>query len=157
MYAQIMSGASIVDTVSTVNTFLCSRVSGQKYVTLIALRYKEGGSLELVNGGHVSPVVIWEDRRADAILDGDVPVGLFRDATFHSVPLDLPRGARLVLMSDGVTEAQNPEGARFDSTEMTRDMAGSEPVHDILASMYKFCAGEPAHDDCTLLVIDRMP
>src|SRR5271163_688913 len=156
MYAQLMSGTSIVDTVSTVNAFLCSRVSGQKYATLVVLHYKEGGTAELVNGGHVLPVVITEDGRADMVRDGDVPVGLFRDSRFHSIPLDLPRGSRVVLMSDGVSEAENPEGTQFASTEMTRDMAGAEPIQDVFASMHKFCAGEPAHDDATMLVIDRL-
>ncbi len=161
MYAQLMSGASIVDTVSTVNTFLCSRVSGRKYVTLVALHYKEGGTAELINGGHVLPVVIspavhGDDRHADLIPDGDMPVGLFHDTTYHSIPLDLPRGARVVLMSDGVSEAENPEGVQFATTGMTRDMTGSEPIHDVFASMHKFCAGEAAHDDCTMLVIDRL-
>jgi sigma-B regulation protein RsbU (phosphoserine phosphatase) len=85
-----------------------------------------------------------------------MPVGLFADATFHSIPVDLPRGSRVVLMSDGVSEAENPEGTQFDSTEMTREMAGPDPIHDVFAAMHKFCAGEPAHDDCTMLVIERL-
>jgi serine phosphatase RsbU (regulator of sigma subunit) len=110
----------------------------------------------MINCGHVLPVVIREDRNADEILDGDMLVGLFGDATFHSFPVDLPRGARVVLMSDGVSEAQNPDGTQFDSTEMTQYMFGSEPIHDVFSSMHKFCAGEPLHDDCTMLVIDRL-
>ncbi len=156
MYAQLMSGASVVDTVSTVNSFLCSRVSGQKYVTLVALHYKDGGTVELVNGGHVSPVVIQEDGHVDVITDGDVPVGLLCEATFHSVSIDLPVGARVVLMSDGVSEAENPQGSQFVTTDMSQDLAASEPIHDVFASMYKFCAGEQPHDDCTMLVIDRI-
>jgi serine phosphatase RsbU (regulator of sigma subunit) len=123
---------------------------------LVALHYKEDDTAELVNGGHVLPVVISEGPRAELIRDGDLPVGLFRDTTFHSIPLDLPRGARVVLMSDGVSEAENPEGSQFGATEMTREMAGAEPINDVFASMQKFCAGEPAHDDCTILVIERL-
>jgi serine phosphatase RsbU (regulator of sigma subunit) len=156
MYAQFMSGASLVDTVSTVNTFLCSRVSGQKYVTLVALHYTDGGKVEFINGGHILPVVIHKDGRADVIEDGDVPVGLICDAKFHSISLDLPRGSRVVLMSDGVSEAENPDGVQFGSTEMTRDMVGTEPIYDVFASMRKFCAGSQPHDDCTMLVIDRV-
>jgi sigma-B regulation protein RsbU (phosphoserine phosphatase) len=156
MYAQIMSGASIVDTVSTVNTFLCTRVSGQKYVTLVALHYKDGGTVELVNGGHVSPVVIREDRTTEEITDGDMPVGLFRDATFHAVSLTLHPGARVVLMTDGVSEAENHERDQFGATEMTQEMAGSEPIRDVFAAMRKFCAGAQPHDDSTMLVIDRL-
>ena len=118
MYAQLKSGASIVETVTTVNAFLCSRVSGQKYVTLVAVHYKHGGAVELVNGGHVSPVLIHPDGRTESILDGDVPVGLLCNATFHAIPLNLQPGARLVLLSDGVTEAEDPAGIQFGSTEI---------------------------------------
>jgi serine phosphatase RsbU (regulator of sigma subunit) len=100
--------------------------------------------------------VIREDRCVDVILDGDMPVGLFRDAVFHTVSFELARGARVVLMSDGVTEAKNPANDQFDSTDMTQDMVGAEPIYDVFASMHKFCAGEPPHDDCTMLVIDRI-
>jgi len=155
MYAQLKNGSSIVDSVMTVNSFLCSRVSGQKYVTLIALHYKDGGAVELVNGGHVSPFVIQQDGSVDVITDGDVPVGLLCDATFHSIPLDLPRGARVVLISDGVSEAENPQGAQFGITQMTPDLATNEPIHAVFASMHKFCEGAQPHDDCTMLVIDR--
>jgi serine phosphatase RsbU (regulator of sigma subunit) len=156
MYAQFIGGASLVDTVSTVNSFLCSRVSGLKYVTLVALHYEEGGKVELINGGHILPIVIHQDGRADVIEDGDVPVGLLCGATFHAIPLDLPCGSRVVLMSDGVSEAENPKGIQFGSTEIAQHMAGTEPIRDVFAAMHKFCAGTQPHDDCTMLVIDRM-
>jgi phosphoserine phosphatase RsbU/P len=155
MYAQLMSGASLVDTVSTLNNFLCSRVSGQKYVTLVAVHCKEDGTAELVNGGHVSPVLI-AGGQATEIVDGDMPVGLFSDTTFHSIPLSLPPGSRIVLMSDGVSEAENPDRVQFASTQMTDCMTGAEPTQDVFDSMHRFCAGAPAHDDATLLVIDRV-
>jgi sigma-B regulation protein RsbU (phosphoserine phosphatase) len=156
MYAQLMTGASVVETLSAINNFLCCRVSGRKYVTLIAVHYIEGGRVEIVNGGHIAPIVIQSDGRAEVIEDGDIPVGLFHDATFHSIPLDLPRGARLVLMSDGLTEAENPAGEQFYSTDMTRHMAGADPIGDLFASMRSFCAGEQPRDDSTILVIDRV-
>jgi sigma-B regulation protein RsbU (phosphoserine phosphatase) len=154
MYAQLKSGASLVDTVMAVNSFLCSRVSGQKYVTLVAVHYKHGGVVELINGGHVPPFLIHPDGRVEAVLDGDVPVGLLRDATFHSIPLNLSPGARLVLLSDGVTEAENPGGTQFGSTGMAPELAATDPVRAVFASMYRFCEGAQPADDCTMLVID---
>ncbi len=155
MYAQLKSGASLVDTLHSVNAFLCSRVSGQKYVTVVALHYKPDGDITLVNGGHVQPFLILEDGSIQPILDGDVPVGLLPNATFHSIPLTTPKGARIVLLSDGITEAENNEGTQFGSTELQRDLAATDPIQTIFTSMHHFCEGVPPIDDRTLLIIDR--
>jgi phosphoserine phosphatase RsbU/P len=155
MYAQARSHLSLVDTVTTVQSFLCSRVYGQKYVTLLVLHYKQNGEVELVNGGHVSPLLILEDGTISPILGGDVPVGLLQNATFHSISFTLPLHARLVLLSDGVTEAQNPAGVEFGSIERQLEFSAPDPIQTVFASMLRFCEGAPMHDDCTLLVIDR--
>jgi phosphoserine phosphatase RsbU/P len=155
MYAQAQSHVSLVDTVNTVQSFLCSRVYGQKYVTLVALHYKQSGEVELVNGGHISPLLILEDGTITPILGGDVPVGLLQDATFHSICFTLPLHSRLVLLSDGVTEAENPTGMEFGSIERQYEFSAPDPIQTIFASMFRFCEGAPTQDDCTLLVIDR--
>ncbi len=67
----------------------------------------------MVNGGHIPPLIILEDGTVTTSLDGDVPVGLFPEASFHALSFKLPPKARLVLLSDGVTEAEDPEGNQF--------------------------------------------
>jgi serine phosphatase RsbU (regulator of sigma subunit) len=86
--------------------------------------------------------------------DGDVPVGLLSDATFHAIPLTLPPGARLVLMSDGVTEAEDPGGNQFVTTDMAPDLASPDPINAVFDAMRRFAQGVPPADDCTMLVID---
>jgi len=158
MYAQLKGGASLVEAVTTVNSFLCSRVSGQKYVTLAAVYYKLGGAAEILNCGHIPPALIHPDGRVETLSDGDVPVGLLSGATFHSIPLTLQPGTRLVLLSDGVTEAEDPSGnqfgSTFTSTEVASELAAPDPIRAIFASMHRFCQGAQPSDDCTMLVID---
>jgi phosphoserine phosphatase RsbU/P len=154
MYAQLSGGTSLVETVNTVNSFLCSRVSGQKYVTLVAAHCKNDGSVELLNGGHVSPFLLHRDGRIEVVEDGDVPIGLLCDATFHSVSVQLPPGSRLVLLSDGVTEAENTAGDQFGSTGITRELEAPDPIQAVFESMDRFCVGEKPSDDRTILVID---
>lgn len=155
MYAQVKSCHSLVDAVSSVNDFLYSRFSGQHYVTLIALHYRPSGHIELVNGGHVYPFLVHEDGKAEAISDGDIPVGLFPGATFHSIQLTLPPKARIVLLSDGITETEDISGAQFGTTGLLDKLATADPIHAIFTSMHKFSGGAPPSDDCSLLVIDR--
>jgi serine phosphatase RsbU (regulator of sigma subunit)/pSer/pThr/pTyr-binding forkhead associated (FHA) protein len=155
MYAQLRSGASLVDTLDSVNSFLCSRVSGRKYVTVVAVHYKPDGSITVVNGGHVQPFLVHEDGNIEPILDGDVPVGLLPNATFHHVSANMPPGSRLVILSDGVTEAENCDGIEFGLKELQRDLAAADPIQAIFTSLHRFCEGTAPHDDRTMLVIDR--
>jgi sigma-B regulation protein RsbU (phosphoserine phosphatase) len=153
MYAQARSHAPLVDAVATVNSFLCSRVYGQKYVTLVALHYKESGDIEYINGGHIPPLIILEDGTVTTSLEGDVPVGLFPDASFHSLSFKLPRNARLVLLSDGVTEAEDPDGNQFGHNRRS-EFTDPDPLNATFTSLQRFCCGAPPHDDRTILVID---
>jgi serine phosphatase RsbU (regulator of sigma subunit) len=121
----------------------------------VALHYKQNGEVELVNGGHVSPFLILEDGTTTPILDGDVPVGLLSESTFHSSSFTLPVRGRLVLLSDGVTEAENPTGIQFGSIERLREFSSPDPIQTICAAMHHFCEGAPFHDDRTFLFIDR--
>ncbi|HEX7158020.1 MAG TPA: SpoIIE family protein phosphatase [Edaphobacter sp.] len=155
MYAQVKSSFSLVDAISSVNDFLCSRFLGERYVTLIALHYKPSGHIELVNGGHVYPFLVHEGGKAEPIADGDVPVGLFPSATFHSIQLTLPPKARIVLLSDGITETEDASGGQFGSNALLHELATADPVHAIFTALHQFSGGAPPSDDCSLLVIDR--
>ncbi len=156
MYAQITSGASLVDAVQTVNSFLCARVEGEKYVTLVVLRYCEGGEVELVNAGHVTPIVCGGKEPMKTIRDGDVPAGLIAGATFHAIRFQMKVDERIVLISDGISEAENRAEEEFGGEEMSRHLAGCEPISEIFAAVNRFCEGAPPHDDRTMLTIDRL-
>ncbi|HEY8997599.1 MAG TPA: PP2C family protein-serine/threonine phosphatase, partial [Edaphobacter sp.] len=144
------------DAFAAANSFLCSRVSGQKYVTMLALHYRPSGHIQLVNGGHVPPYLVLPHTAAQPICDGDVPVGLLPDAVFHTIELILPPHARLVLLSDGVTETEDPEGNTFDQAAIIAPLSAANPVDAVFSTLRHFSAGAPLRDDCTILVIDRI-
>jgi serine phosphatase RsbU (regulator of sigma subunit)/pSer/pThr/pTyr-binding forkhead associated (FHA) protein len=156
MYAQITSGASLVDTVTSVHAFLCARVSGAKYVTLAALRCRHDGTAELVNGGHVPPLLVGPDGRVQLIEDGDMPVGMLPDATFHAVPVTMHPGSRMVLLSDGLSEAENPSGEQFTVSHFERYLSGENAIDAVFRAVDHFSEGVPQADDRTMLTIDRL-
>src|SRR5262249_517574 len=111
-YAQISSGARLVDAVTALNRFLCSRVAGQKYATLAAAQLNRGGRLEIVNCWHVPPVIAGGGSIV-RITDGDLPVGLLADAVFHHVEVELAVGSRLCVLTDGISESEDAHGQEF--------------------------------------------
>src|SRR3954466_1160899 len=154
-YAQMTSGAGLVDAIASVNTFLCSRVAGQKYATLLAAQLHRNGKLALVNCGHV-PAILAQDGNVTHVEDGDMPVGLIPEVDFHLIERDLPAGSRLCLLTDGISETENAEGAEFGTHLIGSFLCGEEPIQKILDAVQSFGGNTEAQDDRTLMVLERI-
>ena len=156
---QNSANLSLVDAVQSVNTFVSSRVADEKYLTLAVLRYthseKGEAHIELVNGGHVSPLIVRADGSIETITDGDMPVGLFGFARFHSISIVLAAGDRIVLLSDGINEAEDVEGIQFGLPRVEHHVTQSDPVAALFSALELFCQGARPLDDQTILSIER--
>ena len=159
-HAQMTAGAELTDAIKSLNTFICKRAPGEKYLTLAALRYyatgKDDVQVELVNGGHVSPLVVRANGDVETITDGDPPVGLFDFAQFHAIPVSLGVGDRLLLLTDGITEAENAEGTPFSTAQLDRYIGDPKAVEVLFSALDQFCIGTRPQDDQTILTIDRI-
>jgi sigma-B regulation protein RsbU (phosphoserine phosphatase) len=153
-YAQISSGTGLADTVTAVNQFLCSRVAGQKYATLVAAQLRRNGVLEMVNCGHVPPIVA-EGGVVVQIRDGDQPVGLLPQASFHAITREFPVGARLCGLTDGVSEAEDAQGAEFGLGRVEQYLHAPDAAGEILAAVQIFSGHQEAQDDRTVMVLER--
>jgi phosphoserine phosphatase RsbU/P len=153
-YAQISSGARLVDAVTAVNRFLCSRVAGQKYATLAAAQLNRDGKLEIVNCGHVPPIVVANGSTV-RITDGDLPVGLIADAVFHHIELELAVGSRLCVITDGISESEDAAGQEFGLTRVEEHMLAPDPLSGALGAVQAFSGQGEASDDRTLVILER--
>jgi serine phosphatase RsbU (regulator of sigma subunit) len=153
-YAQISSGAGLVDAVGSINSFLCSRVAGQKYATLLAAQVHRDGRLTIVNCGHV-PAILAQDGTVTHVEEGDMPVGLVAEAEFHVIERKLEAGSRLCILTDGISETENAEGAEFGTSAIDTLLLGDEPIPKILEAVQLFCGNSEAQDDRTLVVLER--
>ena len=156
MYAMVTGGSGVVEAVSAVNSFLRARVSGEKYATMVALKMRTSGEVELVNAGHVSPLVWTTDGQVQIIDDGDVPVGLIPGAAFHAVRFSLAPGGRLLLLSDGISEAEDPDAEEFGVAGAAAELGAEHPIEAVLAALGAHCRGVKAADDRTLLSIELL-
>jgi sigma-B regulation protein RsbU (phosphoserine phosphatase) len=153
-YAQMSSGARLVDAIASINTFLCSRVAGQKYATLLAAQLHRDGKLALVNCGHV-PAILVQDGNVTHVEDGDMPVGLIPEVDFHVIERELPAGSRLCILTDGISETENVEGAEFGTHMIGDFLCGGEPIREIMDAVQSFGGNTEAQDDRTLVVLER--
>lgn len=149
IYSQLAAGMPLTDIVTAVNHFFTHKHIGEKYATLILVRVSPNGELEYVNCGHVPPLVV-SAGQVQRPEHANVPVGLIPDAEYQSARLQLRTGDRLVLVTDGVTEAENGRGEFFEDSRL-EEAAKIGTMEDIFSAVSRFCSGTPLSDDCTVV------
>jgi phosphoserine phosphatase RsbU/P len=152
IYSHLTAGMSLLEVVTAVNRFFTEKMGGEKYATVLLARLRKDGELEYVNCGHVPPLLVCcgEVIRPP---HGNVPVGLLSDATFESSSCQMKSGDRFILVTDGVTEAENAMGEFFDDSRLEVAAARSHNLEGIFAAVSEFCAGNPLSDDCTVVEV----
>jgi serine phosphatase RsbU (regulator of sigma subunit) len=150
IYSHLIAGLSLTEVVTAVNRFFAEKMAGEKYATLLLARLQRDGELEYVNCGHVPPVLV-SSGEVVRPSHGNVPVGLLADASFESATCQMKSGDRFILVTDGVTEAENTSGEFFEDWRLEAAAAKSPTLEGIFAAVTEFCAGNPLSDDCTVV------
>jgi serine phosphatase RsbU (regulator of sigma subunit) len=150
LHVQLEAGQPLDAIAAATNRYLCLKAVG-KYATMLLLRLHQDGTLEYLNCGHVQPRLC-SDARVSRLEQSNVPVGLLDGAEYAAGVAALRPGSRVILVSDGVTEAEDAQGEffgdeRLDSAALWADLPG------VLQRMAEFCAGHPANDDCTIVQV----
>jgi hypothetical protein len=110
-----------------VNEQLCERQHAS--ATCLIMRIDPDGKVVLANAGQLPPYL--NGKEID--MEGALPLGIISDAEFSIASFDLEQGDSLILMSDGIVEAQDPRGTLFGFeriNEMLRQQATPETIAD---------------------------
>jgi phosphoserine phosphatase RsbU/P len=152
-------GADPVRVFNHFNRFLCHHAQVGRYLTMFAGFIGRDGMLEYIKAGHPSPLLLRGGNVTDLYTEGSFPVGLLPDAEYESARLQLEPEDTLVLFSDGVSEAENPDHELFEISGLSSALTGQDgaPVEalqkSILESVRSFTRGAKQSDDLTLLVV----
>ncbi len=147
------------------NAFLLEDTEDQRFVTLmLALLDPARRTLVYAGAGHIHGYVLDGTGTTRHLLSSTgPPLGLFCDAAFPpSGELPLAAGDLLLLLTDGVTEAQNREGEFFGADRVLRCVAearredSARIVRRLHAAVSSF-APEPQCDDITAVVGRVLP
>jgi phosphoserine phosphatase RsbU/P len=150
VYSHLSACMPLADIMAAVNRFFTQKHLGEKYATVIIVRIRKDGELEYVNCGHVPPLLV-SGSRVTRPEHGNLPVGLLADATYEGDRVHLKAGDRFILVTDGVTEAENSEGEFFDNERLEAVAAKNGTLEDIFSAVNDFCNGTPLGDDCTVV------
>ena len=149
-------------TLALANQSMLRRPVPARYATVFYASIKPDGQMTYSNGGHLPPLLIgrsgrrWLDR-------GGMVVGLFDLTTYEEETVQLQQGDRLIVFSDGVTEAVNTRGEEFGDERLAACVEGlghlspDDQVARIMDAVQTFAAGARQADDITALVLSYSP
>lgn len=144
-----------------VNRELCLENESLMFVTLFCgvLNFRTG-ELLYSNAGHNPPVLLRRGRDPEWLpLPDGFFLGTMEEAVYETRKIFLAPGDRLLLYTDGVTEAMNSDKSFFTDERLLRLAGGNEGgsaeklVGEILESVRDFAGAEPQSDDITLLAL----
>ena len=149
----------LAEVISRANRLFSDSTPATHYATLVAGR-TTGKGVDLCNAGHCRPLLL---RRSatERIEATGLPLGLFSGSRHTVRHLQLDPGDRLVLYTDGITEAQDPEGNEYDEERLIRllrehaEQGAVAALDGVLRDVAGFRATGPRQDDMTLLIVHR--
>jgi sigma-B regulation protein RsbU (phosphoserine phosphatase) len=120
------------------------------------------GDLVFANAGHNPPLLMRSDGRVEWLESGGCPLGILAMMKYEETRNRLDPGDVLVIFSDGVTDAMNPEGDEFSEVRLAtvvsehRAESSGSILDAVNRAIAQWAAGTPLPDDLTLLVARRM-
>jgi len=151
------------DLCSRVNSVLGSNIAEGKFVTMLyGILDAQAKTFEYCNAGHLPPLHISQTGNVNRLEHGGALLGVFPDWKYEAGIVQLAPGDRLLLFTDGITEAAKTDGEEFGEAriiEVVREMSGratSELKAALLERVKNFCDSHLA-DDATLIVIAAKP
>ena len=142
-----------------VNRFLCEHAELGRYATVFFGILDRQGYLEFINAGHPSPFLLRGGVAQAAFTEGSFPVGLLPEAEYATACMKLEPGDTLVLFSDGVSEAMDPDEQLYGLPRLREALCGKtgESLEQIqkcvLDSVENFTHGASQADDLTMLLV----
>lgn len=142
-----------------VNSVLCNNIASGKFVTLFyGMLDAERRVLEYTNAGHLRPILVNASRPVVQLENGGALLGVFPEWKYEDSVIQLAPGDRLLLYTDGITEAATADGEEFGEQRLIATAGNgfqrsAAALRDEVVSQVKnFCDSQLA-DDATLIVV----
>ncbi|MBY0374825.1 MAG: SpoIIE family protein phosphatase [Bryobacteraceae bacterium] len=148
--------------VTRLNRALCQRCPSNRFVTFFfAVLDPATGQLTYTNAGHNPPYIIRANGAIDTLESTGIVLGLIGRMEYGEGATHLDAGDRLVLFSDGVTEATSVAAPDDEFGEdrliacLRTPGTAAALIDHVLQTLAQFTQGAPQHDDVTMVVAQR--
>jgi sigma-B regulation protein RsbU (phosphoserine phosphatase) len=147
--------------VTKLNAHLCANIPSNRLITFFYAELDTATLvLRYVNAGHNPPFLLSAGERPARLAATAMALGVTVDTTFPSMSLALDPGDRLLLYTDGVTEAENRRDEDYGEPRLEaylgahRADPGRQLIDGVVADVLRFCDTARPRDDMTLMCVD---
>jgi serine phosphatase RsbU (regulator of sigma subunit) len=153
---------STADLAFQLSKMLARHTDGRRFVTaFLALLDPRTGTLTYTNAGHNPALFIQPDGTVRNLEAQGLPLAMLPGNPYEEATLDMAAGDLLVVYTDGITEAADPQDEEFGLEALTTLLVArrQEPLlaldAAVLGELDRFTQGNPYLDDRTLLMLRR--
>jgi phosphoserine phosphatase RsbU/P len=150
-------------TMGRLNKITCSRCPSNRFITFfLCIMDPATGTLAYANAGHNPPFLVRASGEISMLTGGGPPLGIIAAAPYAQQCVTMNPADILVIYSDGVTEAQNPNEEEFGEERFgallveNRGKSAPEIVTAANAALAEWAAGGNPADDITMVVAKRL-
>ncbi|VAX41453.1 Serine phosphatase RsbU, regulator of sigma subunit [hydrothermal vent metagenome] len=152
------------DAMIAINNHMCHHAAEGRFVTYVLVVIDlSSHEMRLSVAGHMPPLI----RKADGTIDSfndeivGLPIGVVEDYPYEVVSRKLEPGETVVIITDGVDEAMNPEGNLYTKERVVKFIKTGSSNPDelgkaLLADVRQHANGRPQNDDITIMTFGRL-
>ncbi len=156
----LSQGTSINQMFAELNDFLCDNLAPDMFITAMGGTIDiSTGQLKYISAGHTPAVLSRaETGECEILTEHDMLLGVLRDQKFTSTPVKVEKGDKLIVYTDGFTEAKDDADEEFgiarliEAVKRASDTSAGDVAHSIIAAVTEHTGGQEPNDDMTLLI-----
>jgi phosphoserine phosphatase RsbU/P len=156
----VREGGDLAAQITRVNNLLAANNEESMFATAFcAVIDVDTGEVTYSNCGHNAPLLLRGDGTIDQLTPTGPPLAARADATLKTATRWLAAGDRLILFSDGLPEATDPNGEFFGDLRIEQavreyaESAARDLVRGIIGNVTEFVSGAPQYDDIACVTV----
>ena len=126
--------------IESMNRALADSNEANMFVTIFCgILDLSSGALAYSNAGHNPPLLLSSSGEVTRMTpDPNLPIGLFKDFGYTGDRITLKAGTTLLLYTDGLTEAENPDSLLYGEQRLTKTLEAmkGKSAQDIVLGIY---------------------
>jgi serine phosphatase RsbU (regulator of sigma subunit) len=158
----ITAGLRGAPLVAKLNAHLCANIPSNRLVTFFYSELDTAtGALHYVNAGHNPPFLLRADGTCERLAPTAMALGVLPDAPYAAFAAEIEPGDRLLLYTDGVTEAANAKDEEYGEGRVLAWLTAQRAAEDraliegLVADVLRFGSPVRPRDDMTAMVVTR--